>query len=227
MHAHSRQDNVSLKEGLGEIPIISIGAYWIAFYIQKVFYEIYLSLKSYHREKIPRQGGYIIASNHLSNLDPMLLGVAANRHLNFVAKSSLFKGPFSSLFLYQVGAFPLKRGAFDAQAIKEALKRLGKGRGVVMFPQGTRSDNIDSTQAKAGVGFLAVKANVPIVPACIFNSDKAMPPGAKKIYRAKVSVVFGDPLKVDQSADYQQIANQVRDAIKSLADNYVETINSR
>ena len=76
--------------------------YWIAFYLQKVFYVVYLSLKSYHREKIPKQGGYIIASNHLSNLDPMLVGIASGRHLSFVAKKSLFKNPFVKVFVLNI-----------------------------------------------------------------------------------------------------------------------------
>ena len=202
--------------------------YWIAFYLQKAFYVAYLSLKSYHREKIPRRGGYIIASNHLSNLDPMLVGIAAGRRLSFVAKKSLFKNPFVNFFLYQFGAFPIKRGAFDAQAIKEALRRLDAGRGIVMFPHGTRrADNLDSPEVKAGVGFLAVKAMVPIIPACIFNSDKALPPGAKSVNRAKVTVVFGDPIKVTKTTSYQDIADRVRDSIKAIAHEYAKVASSR
>lgn len=227
MHSHSQKDNVSPKEGLGEIPVVSSVVYWVAFYAQKIFYETYLSLRSYHRERIPRRGGYIIASNHLSNLDPMLLAVAADRHLNFIAKSSLFKSFSSSLFLHQVGAFPLRRGAFDAQAIKEALKRLAKGRGIVMFPQGTRRESVDAGEAKAGVGFLAAKGNVPIVPACIFNSDKAMSPGAKGIRRAKVTIVFGYPITIDPNLSYQQIADQALIAIRTLASDYTSLADSR
>lgn len=227
MHSHSQKDNVSVKESLGEIPVVSSVIYWVAFYAQKIFYETYLSLRAYHREKISRRGGYIIASNHLSNLDPMLLAVAANRHLNFIAKSSLFKNLFSRVFLYQVGAFPLKRGAFDAQAMKEALKRLDKGRGIVMFPQGTRRESVDTGEAKAGVGFLAAKGNVPIVPACIFNSDKAMPPGVKGIRRVKVTIVFGDPITVDPNLSYQQIADQALAAIRALASDYASLADSR
>ena len=202
--------------------------YWIAFYFQKAFYKIYLSLKSCHREKIPRQGGYIIASNHLSNLDPMLVGIAAGRRLSFVAKKSLFKNPFVNFFLYQFGAFPIKRGAFDLQGMKEALKRLKAEQGVVMFPQGgRRSDDLGTSEIKSGVGFLAIKAQVPVVPALIVGSDKAMPKGVKGIRRAKVTVIFGDPVEVRQEADYKQIASQVHDAIKSLAVQYSAMANSR
>ncbi len=192
--------------------------YWIAFYLQKAFYKAYLSLKSYHHEKIPRRGGYIIASNHLSNLDPMLVGIAAGRRLSFVAKKSLFKNPFVNFFLDQFGAFPIKRGAFDLQGIKEALRRLEAHQGVVMFPQGgRRSDNLDASEVKAGVGFLAVKAQVPVVPALIIGSDKAMPPGVKGIRRAKVTVIFGDPIEVSKKTSYQDMAERVRDAIKAIA----------
>ena len=198
--------------------------YWIAFYLQKVFYKAYLSLKSCHQEKIPRQGGYIIASNHLSNLDPMLVGIASGRRLSFVAKKSLFKNPFFNFFLYQFGAFPVKRGVFDMQGIKEALKRLKAQQGVVMFPQGgRRSDDLDASEVKAGVGFLAVKAQVPIVPALIIGSDKAMPKGAKSIRRASVTVVFGDPIEVNNKLSYQEIAQRVHAAMKALADQHKTT----
>jgi 1-acyl-sn-glycerol-3-phosphate acyltransferase len=68
---------------------------------------------------------------------------------------------------------------------------------------------------------LAVKAQVPVVPALIVGSDKAMPKGVKGIRRAKVTVIFGDPIKVNQGSDYQHIANQVHAAIKSLAAEHV------
>ena len=192
--------------------------YWIAFYLQKIFYKTYLSLKVYHQDKIPRRGGYIIASNHLSNLDPMLVGVASGRHLSFVAKKSLFKNPLVNFFLYQFGAFPVTRGAFDLQGIKEALRRLQAGQGVVMFPQGgRRSQDLDASGVKAGVGFLAIKAQVPIVPTLVIGSDQAMPPGAQGIRRAKVAVVFGDPVVVSEKTSYQDIADQVRDSIKAIA----------
>jgi len=197
--------------------------YWIAFYLQKIFYDTYLSLEACHRDKIPTRGGYIIASNHLSNLDPMLVGVASGRHLSFIAKSSLFKNPFVNFFLYQFGAFPVKRGTFDAQAIKEALKRLKGNRGLVMFPQGgRRTEDLDASEVKAGVGFLAVKAQVPIIPALIIGSDKAMPPGVKGIRRAKVTVVFGDPIQVTEKTSYQDIANRVRDSIKAMAISHIK-----
>lgn len=195
--------------------------YWIAFYLQKIFYKAYLSLTSCHSERIPRKGGFIIASNHLSNLDPMLVGVASGRRLSFIAKKSLFKNPFFSFFLYQFGAFPIKREAFDMQGIKEALRRLKAHQGVVMFPQGgRRSDDLDASEIKSGVGFLAVKAQVPIVPALIIGSDKAMPKGAKAISRARITVVFGDPIYINSTHSYQEIADHVREAMKALAIQY-------
>ncbi|MFA6378671.1 MAG: lysophospholipid acyltransferase family protein [Candidatus Omnitrophota bacterium] len=219
------RSSISFQKGLGEIPIVSSGVYWFAFYLQKIFYDTYLSLKSYHREKIPRLGGYIIASNHLSNLDPMLVGIAAGRRLSFVAKKSLFKNPFVNFFLYQFGAFPVKRGAFDLQGMKEALRRLKAQQGIVMFPQGgRRTEDLDASQVKAGVGFLAIKAQVPVVPALIIGSDKAMPPGVKGIRRAKVTVIFGDPIEVSQKTSYQDIADRVRDSIKAISSRYPESL---
>ncbi len=192
--------------------------YWIAHFFFRVFFESFLSLKAFGREKIPKQGGYVIASNHLSNLDPMLLGVAANRMLNFIAKDSLFKNKIFSFFLSQFRAFPLKRGFTDTSSIKEAIKRLKASQGVVMFPQGGRRlEGLNPEDAKPGVGLLATKAGVPIIPTFICGSDKAMPPKTKFIKMAKVMVLFGDPIWPDEKDSYRDIAKKTMISIKDLS----------
>ena len=168
--------------------------------------------------EIPIKGGYIIASNHLSNLDPMILGIASGRRLNYLAKSSLFKNKILSFFLSQFGAFPVKRGLADSGSIKEALRRLGKDEGLVMFPQGGRQASVISLEnVKPGVGMIAAKARVPIVPAYILGSDKAMAPKSNLIKPAKVVVYFGSPIYIKENEPYQQIADAVMKAIQNLS----------
>jgi 1-acyl-sn-glycerol-3-phosphate acyltransferase len=192
--------------------------YWPLYFFFWLFYKIFLRLKFFGRENIPAQGGYLLASNHLSNLDPMLLGVASGRKISFMAKDSLFKNRFFAFILHGVMAFPIKRESLDISTIKEALKRLGS-HGLVVFPQGTRqtAGSIKTEGSKAGVGLLAVKANVPIVPAFIHGSDKAMPPGAKFVKPTQVTVRFGEPIKVSKDLGYEEIAFQVMEAIKKLS----------
>ncbi|MDP8265487.1 MAG: lysophospholipid acyltransferase family protein [Candidatus Aceula meridiana] len=191
--------------------------YWPGFIFFWIFYKIFLRLESFGRENIPRKGGYLIASNHLSNLDPMIIGIAAGRKISFMAKDSLFKNCFFGFILRGVMAFPVRRGSLDVSTVKEAVRRLKTG-GLVVFPQGTRRTiDFDLKGIKSGVGLLAAKADVPIVPAFINGSDKAMPPGAKFIRPAKTFVRFGKPIRVGKDLSYEETALKVMTEIKQLS----------
>lgn len=184
----------------------------ILIFILKVFF----GLKVYGLTGIPRRGGFILASNHTSNLDPMILGVACNRPLNFMAKEDLFRSHFFGRLLLTVGAFPVKRNFVDISAIKEAINRLKNGGALVVFPEGTRSQNKDNMQGQPGIGMLSRKANCPILPAFISGADKAMPPGSRIIKPTKITVRFGSPMKFDNGSSYELIAEQTMKEIFAL-----------
>src|SRR5471030_135232 len=111
--------------------------YYITYFLTKILSWAYFPYKAFQSRNIPRQGGFILASNHISNLDPVVLGICSVRRLNFMAKIELFHG-LLGFFLTNLGAFPVKRGEADFGAMKEALKRLKKGHGVLIFVEGTR-----------------------------------------------------------------------------------------
>jgi len=167
--------------------------YWIAYFFLKLFSYIFYPLTIRHRENIPAQGGFIFASNHKSNMDPMLVGLTARRRISYMAKDSLFKNPVAAFFIRAFGAFPVRRGRPDRGALKEALKRLGAGQPLVLFPQGTRAAG-HRKSGEAGLGFLAVKAGVPVVPVRIFDSNKVLPQGRKYLLPHRVTIVIGKPL---------------------------------
>lgn len=167
-------------------------------------------------EHIPMTGGVIFASNHLSNLDPMVLGISCKRRLNFMAKDSLFKGFFSWL-LPKLGAFPIKRGEADIWALKEALKRLKKGKPVLVFLEGTRQRNgAVRSDPQPGIGFLAVKAGVPVVPVYLEGTQSVMPPGARRLTRHSVRIRFGPQVEYDPKDDYKVIADHILKTIYDL-----------
>jgi len=171
------------------------------------------------KENIPKQGGYILASNHLSNLDPILLGVVSSpRELHFMAKEELFKNPLAGFILRRVHAFPLKRDSADLAAIKEAIRRVRSGKAILLFPEGTRQSGGKFGEPLPGVGFLAQKLNVPVIPALITGTDQAMPKGAKGIRPAKVAVRFGTQITVERRMAYRDISGQIMEAIRNLAD---------
>ncbi len=174
-------------------------------------------IRTYGRENVPKVGGFLLASNHVSNLDPVVLGVACPRALNYMAKHSLFNNPVASWILYKSNAFPLKRESVDLSAIKEAIRRVELGGGLLLFPEGTRASDGAVREPQAGIGFLAAKLNVPIIPAFVKGTCDALPKGAKFIRPRRVSIYFGRQISVEGGLPYEQIASLVMDDIRRLA----------
>jgi len=122
-------------------------------------------------EHIPADGGVIVAPNHKNFLDPFFIGIATRRHVRFMAKIELFKSPLAWLFL-RLGAFPVRRGESDTDALDTAAAVLRAGGLVVVFPEGTRVERPDALGApRHGAGRLAVQTGVPIVPAVITGTS--------------------------------------------------------
>ena len=181
--------------------------------------KIIFRLKVYGKKYIPKKGGFILASNHLSYLDPFIIGIVCPRKLNFMARHDLFFIPFFGKLLSTLGVFPVKRGAADISAIREAIRRVRRGNALVLFPEGRRRrvDNVNTDEApEAGIGFLAAKLDVPVIPAFIKGTEKAMPIGAKFIYPKKISVSFGEGIYVDKGLSYQEIAQTIMERIRHL-----------
>lgn len=171
--------------------------------------KLFFHLEVRGRKFVPSKGGFVLASNHSSILDPMLLGVACPRELNFAARDTLFRNPFFGALIFEVGAFPIKRWSADLAAIKESVRRLKIGRGLVVFPQGTRSIGIEVKNISPGFVFLADKAKVPIIPVRIRGSANAMGKGSKLIKPAKIRITFGKPVYIQDMKNYQELANSV------------------
>lgn len=130
------------------------------------------------RQNIPASGGIIIAANHNSAWDPILLGCAINREVYFMSKEELFQTRLLSWFFTSVHAFPVKRGAVDRRAIRHALDLLASGKVLGIFPEGTRVDEGKKVQPHSGVAMLALKAKVPVVPVALAGSVPGEPPRA-------------------------------------------------
>jgi 1-acyl-sn-glycerol-3-phosphate acyltransferase len=155
-------------------------------------------------ENIPKTGGIIIASNHLSLLDVPLLGFAIGREARFPAKPELFSHPLLSRFLLALGGFPITRGEGDRKAISFSEQVLLQGGVLGIFPEGTRSRDGALHPFHRGVALLAMSAGVPIVPAAIQGSDRSFPPGALFPRPARIVISFGlpewpDPISSDPS----------------------------
>jgi 1-acyl-sn-glycerol-3-phosphate acyltransferase len=193
-------------------------ARFICFLIFKIFFRI----KAFGRENFPLKGPVIVASNHVSFLDPVAVGVSAPRKLNYMARDTLFKFKPFAFILRKVDTFPVKRGESDIGAFKACLKKLSVGKAVLIFPEGTRSNDGSLQKPRFGVGFLQTMSEALIVPCYVKGAAEVLPRHARFPRFKPVSVYFGDPLKFDKefSEDkkkrYNRISEEVMEAIKML-----------
>lgn len=193
--------------------------YTVLRFISILLCKLFFRIKVYGEKNIPKNGGFILASNHTSYLDPIILGVVSSRKLNFMARHDLFLNPFFGLLLSRLGAFPVRRNSADRSALREAIKRLSGGKALVLFPEGTRLSglNVEPPDPLAGVGFLATKANVSVIPAYIKGTDKALPKGAKYIKPGRIYVCFGRQINIEGRLPYQEITQLIMANIRQLS----------
>lgn len=158
-----------------------------------VLYGLY-RLRARGKENLP-EGGFVLACNHVSSLDPWVLGMPLwpKRFLRFMAKSELYWPPLKYV-LNGVGAFPVRRGQRDIQAIETAVQLAREGHVVTMFPEGTRRTKglVKRFEARprSGAARIALEAGVPLVPAAVKGTDKLLRLG-------RLSVVYGTPVEID------------------------------
>ncbi|HEX5247432.1 MAG TPA: lysophospholipid acyltransferase family protein [Gaiellaceae bacterium] len=166
------------------------------------------------RENIPREGGFVLACNHVSSFDPWPLGLPLwpQRFLRFMAKSELYWFPLT-LILNGVGAFPVRRGQADAEAIETAVQLAREGNVVAMFPEGTRRTKglVKRFEARprTGAARIALEAGVPLVPAAVRGTDHLR-------RFAAIRVAYGPPVEIDDlrgAADLREAAQVATDRL--------------
>ena len=166
-------------------------------------------LRARGKEHLPTAGGFVLAANHNSNFDPWPLGIPLfpKRFLRFMAKSELFWTPFKQ-FATAAGAFPVRRGQADVEAMATAMQLCREGHIVVMFPEGTRRKKglrkKYEARAHTGAARIALDANVPLVPAGIVGTDRL-----GKL--AQLRVAYGPPIALDDLVgreDAPQVATE-------------------
>jgi 1-acyl-sn-glycerol-3-phosphate acyltransferase len=186
--------------------------------------KVLFRLESKGTENIPRRGGVIFAAHHESYLDPVVVGTASPRQIIFLAREELFQ--FNSLFamlISKLNAIPISREQLQISTFKKSLEILKEGKVLLLFPEGTRSPAGTIAEGEKGVGLIAAKTNVPVIPVMIKGSGEAMPRNKKGISPHKISVVFGKPLYFKQSEvtdkkdSYQKFSDRVMDEMRKLA----------
>jgi 1-acyl-sn-glycerol-3-phosphate acyltransferase len=159
------------------------------------FLWLLFRLRAEGEENLPQNGGFVLAANHLSNLDPwpLALPLWPRRYLRFMAKSELFWWPLGPL-ISAGGAFKVRRGERDVEAVNKAIQLVREGQIVVMFPEGTRQRKgiVKKYQPRShsGAARIALEGNVPLVPAALAGTDRLSRLGPLRVR-------YGKPLALD------------------------------
>ena len=170
---------------------------------------------------LPKRGGVVVVSNHGSHLDPPILGHALGRPVAFMAKSELFKVPILSFIISACGAYPVKRGSGDREAIRNASNRLSEGWATGVFLDGTRQENGRVNDPKAGAALLAARTGSPILPVAIVNSHRAFPKGSLIPRFISIHIRVGELIQPPQTKKREDLSSKTKEiqtSINSLLD---------
>ncbi len=170
----------------------------------RLFFIVYNRLTIHSTYQITMEQPYIIVSNHISNIDPIYIGVSFPRKLYFMAKKESFRYPIFRWILRYFGAFPVDRSRPDIKAIKTSIDILQKGKVLAIFPQGTRESEKELTEIKQGAAYFAVKTNTPIIPVYIKGTDKVMPKNRNVFKPKKVEIYIGEPIQIPKKRQWKQ-----------------------
>jgi len=165
----------------------------IRFSVYIVFKIIY-RMKIYGRENIPAAGRLVLCSNHLSYIDPVLTGLCITRCIYFMAKIQLFSNKFVTAVVTWFNTFPVNRGAFDRQAIRNSVAILNAEQIVGLYPEGTRSTDGNIKEGHKGVGLISIMGNSPVLPVAITGSNMIIQKPHKRLFFPEVRIAFGKPI---------------------------------
>jgi len=165
----------------------------------------YFRGRIYGAENVPQKGPLLIVSNHASDFDPPLLSNCVGRPVAFMAKEELFRIPVLKQAIELYGAYPVKRGAADRNAIRAALNSLNTGWAVGIFLQGTRTTDARIDDPKLGAALIAAKANVPLLPVSLWGTEKIFRKGSTVPRRVPVTVRIGELIAPPTSTDREEL----------------------
>ena len=181
------------SESPNRFPIVKVRKiYRLAQYFIFLHFKILFGLRIEGRENVPARGHFILASNHSSWFDPPIIGSCCPREIAYAAKKELFEMFLLGSIVKFFNSIPVSRSGFDRTALVKLGETLDSGNGIIMFPEGTRFSDDKLHPPKAGVGMLAIRHRVPVVPVYI-NSDRFR----ASLFRRNLRVRFGKVFTID------------------------------
>lgn len=183
---------------------------WVAISIFAIIARVHLRA----RYNVPRKGPYIIAANHISWTDVPLIPMYIPGKVIYMAKEELFESKIGWLVRF-LGAIPVKRGEGDRQSLRAADEQLKKGNVFIIFPEGTRSRNHALAKGHPGLGMIALRSGVPVVPVAIWGSENAF-----KKFGAEVTISYGEPMILKPKGNKitrEDITNATEEVMQRIA----------
>lgn len=187
-----------------------VSFYNIAKNVVKVVYSFMYKVEVIGLENTKVEGPVIVCANHISNLDPPLLGITYPRKIHFMAKEELFKVPILGRLITDFGAFPVSRGAGDKKALRAGLNILKEGKVLGLFPEGHRSKDGSFGKPQSGVGFFALKSDATVIPCAIIGTYK---------FRKRIRIVYGKPVDL---SDLKEKRGASKEAAKKIMDEIID-----
>ena len=166
--------------------------YYVARLVARILFILLTRRQVRGKENIPDQGPLLVVANHLNLADPPLLSVSLSRATVFMAKKELFRFRFLAYFMRGFGAFPVRRGQLNKEALRQAERVLADGLALVMFPEGMRSRNVQLQPAFPGAALIAARSCAPILPVGISGTER-IKGVAWLLRRHRVMVNIGHP----------------------------------
>lgn len=169
------------------------------------------------QENLDRKGGFIIAANHISALDPMFIAMASERLFHYIAKEELFENPLMAKAIVHLNAFPIRRGIGDMKAVNYGIELVRRGEVLCIFPEGTRSPDGTPKTAKSGVGYIARATRADVVPVAIFKEKNEK--GGEKVIINIGEVIPNSSLGFTEngkSKENKAAAKMIMDTITAL-----------
>jgi 1-acyl-sn-glycerol-3-phosphate acyltransferase len=173
---------------------------------------ILFRVRCFDRKRLPHEGGALLLANHQSYLDPVLIGLACDRRLNYLARATLFRWKAFRWLIQSLDAIPIEREGLGVAGFKETLRRLRRAEVVLLFPEGTRTPDGAIGPMLAGVGAVARRAMVPLVAVGIDGAFEAWPRARRLPRLATITVQLSEPLWPREQAllDDQQLLVEIR-----------------
>jgi 1-acyl-sn-glycerol-3-phosphate acyltransferase len=204
-------------------------SYRIGWTFFRAMYATYFRWHVFNAGRVPLQGGVILASNHASFLDPPLVGSGLKRDINYLARESLFRFPGIGALLRSWNAVPVDRDGGGAKGLKIILDRLLTGSAIILFPEGTRTEDGRLQPARSGIGLTVIKSDAVVIPVRTFGTFEAFGRNHKFPRPCRVAVKYGEPMRFEKLRAeakecskarlreiYQQVADEIMTAIAKL-----------